>query len=169
MENLKESVNKPGIHRGRGRKAPLRQVVYVSNGRADMITRRCALAALSTINEKLDLKYKLVKPKGCIHCPTPSKHRFFYHCNFVARPENGSDADDKLFFAELEGKQEKLGDQITLTLLFSRILGPCDSEETDPNDCEFCAALPAWVKHPKSGGYHKYVEPFCGDGVVISK
>ncbi|CAH9105345.1 unnamed protein product [Cuscuta europaea] len=165
-QNLKESVIKPGIHRGRGkgstsgRKGPLHQLVYVSNGRASFMTHQCALAALSSINEKQDLKYKLVDPQGCIYCPTPSSLRFFYHCNFVARPENGSEADDTLFFAELEGKQEdKTGCQITLTLLFSCVLGPCESEETDPDDCEFCAALPAYVKHPQSGGFHKFVEP----------
>ncbi|CAH9118372.1 unnamed protein product [Cuscuta epithymum] len=167
-ENLKESVIKPGKHRGRGRAkgstsgriGPLHQLVYVSNGWAACMTRQCALAALSSINEKQDLKYELVEPQGCIYCPTLSNLRFFYHCNFVARPENGSEADDTLFFAELEGeKEKKTGCQITLTLLFYHILGPCGSEETDPQDCEFCAALPDFVKHPQSGDFNKFVEP----------
>ncbi|CAH9124567.1 unnamed protein product [Cuscuta epithymum] len=159
---FKESVIKRGWGRGRGKGSatgslgPPRSVVYIGNGWAGCKTHQCALSALSRINEEEQgPKYKLVEPLQCIRCPSLFRHTFLYHCNFIARPENGSADDDTLFFAELEGKQEKTGGQITLTLLFWCILGPCDSG----GDCENCGALPGWVKHPKSDGFHKFVEP----------
>ncbi|CAH9082509.1 unnamed protein product [Cuscuta epithymum] len=123
--------------------------------------------ALSSFNEKnrdqQGPEYELVDDRGCVFQPRAC----VFHLNFIARPKNGTEAENKLFFAELKfrtGEDYKCIVRCTICC----ILGPWDPEahlepvltfsETGLHGCNLlCKHHPGVVQHPPDGGFTKVV------------
>lgn len=106
--------------------------------------------ALSSFNEKNRAQrgpeYELVEALDCIQFPFVC----IYHCNFIARPKFESEAENKLFFAEVKYEENPGKDGGGLYCHFWQILGPSGSK-TGLGGCDGCKDHPGLIQHPEEG------------------
>ncbi|CAH9082461.1 unnamed protein product [Cuscuta epithymum] len=116
-----------------------------------------------TIPDQQGPEYELVDALGCVF----QFKGCIFHFNFVARPKNGTDAENMLFFAEVKPcsyKKSPTGLRCTLCC----ILRPWDpqeylEQETGLNGCNLlCKSHPGLIQHPLGGGFTKQFEFGCG-------
>lgn len=85
-------------------------------------------------------EYELVEVQQCIGFP---RFNTIFHCNFVARPKNGSGGQNKLFFAEAMNKAKECRDGATRVY----------------RTCSFCCILEEPID--SSMGPHSLLSVYC--------